>query len=133
MLRLPCKLSAHESADDIRPGRDDPGTTGRDSSQPRCTLRPSLARGIAGCGGNELSAGSRGTWGFAGDGGKLGCSFREVRFRWVERPRGSRPTVTVREGRDEASGGRPEEKSRRLWITGASLGWPAVVQLSAET
>lgn len=132
MLGASFKLLAHESADDLRPGRDDPGTLGRDSTQSRCALRPSVARGFAGRGGHELSAGSRGTWGLAWDRGKLGCSLREIRFRRVERPRGSRPAVAVREGRDETSGGRPEEEPCRVRIAGAALGWSAAVQLSGE-
>src|SRR5882724_5524945 len=71
------KLSVHESTDDIRPGRDDPGAPGRDSTQPRCTLRSSDTWGFAGGGGYELSPGGRGPWGFAWDGGPLLSSFLE--------------------------------------------------------
>src|SRR6202165_1798168 len=132
MVGLRLNLSVHESTDDIGPGRDDPGIAGRDSTQPRCTLRPSVARGAA-CGrGNELPAGSRGPWGFTWDGGKLGFSFREGRLRWAERAGGSRPTVTVGEGRDETSGGGSEEESRRLWIAGAALGRSAPIELPRE-
>src|SRR5882724_3326278 len=127
------KLSVHESTDDIRPGRDDPGAPGRDSTQPRCTLRSSVTWGFAGGGGYELSPGGRGPWGFAWDGGQLGGSLRKIRFRRVERPRGSRPAVTVGPDRNETSRGGAEEKSLRLWIAGAALGWPAVIELSGET
>src|SRR5580658_10439766 len=125
-------LAVHESTDDIRPGRDDPGLAGRDSTQPRCALRSSVARGIAGSGGNELSAGVRDSRRFAWDGGKLDSPLREVWLWRFERSGRPRPTLSTEAGTIEASRGSLETQPGRLRTTRAALGRPPLVEFSGE-
>lgn len=131
----PCssRLAAHESANDFRQGGNDPGLAGRDSTQPRCAIRPSLTRRAACCRRDELSKGSRDIGRFARDGCELGGSLREARFRRSERPRRPREAIPVGARRDEASGECVEEIPGSLWIGGTSLGRSAAVQFSGET
>jgi hypothetical protein len=125
-------LVVHESTDDIRPGRDDPGFAGRDTSQPRCPVRSPVARGVAGSGGDELPGSSEGPGRFPRDGGKLGAPFRAAWIRRVERGRANwEAQATNPEGNDE---GRDSATavSGRLRAAGASVGWTLVVGFSAE-
>ncbi len=133
MFEFSFKLSAYESADDIRQGGDDFGLAGRDTTQCRCALRPSVARGVAGSGGNELSTGGREARGFPRHDRELGDSLREVRLRRPERSRGARATIPIGTGRDEASGECFEEEPGRFWVSGPILGRPPAVEFPRKT
>src|ERR1700722_10248589 len=125
-------LVAHEGTDDIRPGRDDPGFAGRDTSQPRCPLRSPVARGVAGSRGDELPGSGEGPGRLSGNGGKLGAWFRAACVRRLERGRTNGPAEATGpkgygEGRDGATA-----DSSRLRAAGAAVGRPVVVSLRAE-
>jgi len=123
---------AYEGTDDIRPGRDDPGAAGRDTSQPRCPLRSSVARGVAGSRGDELPGSSEGPWGFSWNRGKLGTPFRAAWIRRLERGRATGPAEATGpkgygEGRDSAAA-----VSSRLRASGAAVGRALVVGFRAK-
>ena len=125
-------LVAHEGTDDIRPGRDDPGVAGRDTSQPRCPLRSSVARGVAGSGGDELPGSGEGLGRFSRNGGKLGAPFRAAWVWRLERGRTNGPAQATGpkgygEGRDGVAA-----VSSRLRAAGAAVGRALVVGFRAE-
>ena len=125
-------LVAHEGTDDIRPGRDDPGVAGRDTSQPRCPLRSPVARGVAGSRGDELPGSGEGPGRFPWNGGKLGAPFRAAWVRRLERGRTNGPAQATGpkgygEGRDGAAA-----VSSRLRAASAALGRALVVGFRAE-
>src|ERR1039458_9119592 len=125
-------LVAHEGTDDIRQGRDDPGIAGRDTSQPRCSLRSPIARGVAGSRGDELPGSGEGSGRFSWNGGKLGAPFRAAWIRRLERGRANGPAQAAGpkgygEGRDSAT-----EGSSRFRAAGAAVGRALVVGFRAE-
>src|SRR6267142_4500301 len=125
-------LSVHESTDHLRPGRNDPGPPGRDSTQPRCSLRSSLARGVVGRTRHELPRNGQSAGRFAWDRGELGTPLRTVRVCQAERARRPRTASAFGARRDETGGGGATEEYGRLWPAGAALGRTAVVQLCAK-
>ena len=125
-------LVAYEATDDIRPGRDDLGVAGRDTSQPRCPLRSSVARGVAGRRGDELPGSGEGAGRFPWNRGKLGPPFRAARIRSLERGRANGPAQATGpkgdgEGRDSAPA-----LSSRLWAASSAVGRALVVGFCAE-
>ncbi len=125
-------LVAHEGTDDIRPGRDDPGFAGRDTSQPRCPVRSPVTRGVAGSRGDELPGGREGSGRLSWNGRKLGAWFRASRVRRFERGRANGPAeATGPKGYGEGRDGATSIPSR-LRAVGASVGRALVVGFCAE-
>ena len=88
--------------------------------------------GVAGGGGNELSAGSRGARRFAWNGGELDSTLREVRLRRLERSGRPGPTFAAAAGAVAAGGDSLEAKSSRLRFARAALGRSALIEFSGE-
>ena len=120
-------ILVHESTEHWQHRGDDLCVAGRDSAQLRIPIRSSVARGVVGGTGDELSSdGSRiGRWGAKRR--VLGASVRPCWVRRVERRRSTRASTTFERGGAKTGGTSPASQSDRFRPRCPTLGWPALV------
>ncbi len=126
-------LMVHATAGDFRPRGDGPCAPGRDSAQPRCPIRSSVARGLAGGTWLELSRGGQAIGRCAADHRELGPSLRTGRLRRLGRWRTRRATDAIESKAKSAGRGGTAAPSCRLRSSSSVVGRPVIIVVSKET